>query len=239
MNSTHPKLNGTLVGGADETGRGPVIGPMVLCVAISEKDQEQELRKIGVKDSKLLTPEKREELAPILKDMCHIHLVKITAKELNTLMKQKISLNEIESMWIADAMKDIEPDIVKRLDKIYVDAPDPDASRFTKRIISHLPLNAPICSKIHSSHKADVIYPVTGAASIVAKVVRDQEIEKIKIELGCNFGTGYSHDAATIKCVEENIDNPILKKYLRSEWATTKNIIAKMKYTTKQVKLDL
>lgn len=238
MNSTHPKLNGTLVGGADETGRGPVIGPMVLCVAIFEKDRERELRKIGVKDSKLLTPEKREELAPILKDMCHLHLVKITAKELNTLMKQKISLNEIEAMWIADAMKGIEPDIVKRLDKIYVDAPDPDASRFTKRIISHLPLNTPICNKIHSSHKADVIYPVTGAASIVAKVVRDQEIEKIKIELGCNFGTGYSHDAATIKCVEENIDNPILKKYLRTEWATTKNIIAKMKYTTKQVKLD-
>jgi ribonuclease HII len=239
MNSIHAKLKGTLVGGADEAGRGPVLGPLVLCVAIYEKDREHELRQIGVKDSKLLSPEKREELAPMLRDICHLHVIKITAKELNTMMKQKISLNEIEAMKVAEAMAGIEPDIVKRLDKVYIDAPDPDASRFTKRIISHLPLHAPIGSKIHSSHKADVIYPIAGAASIVAKVTRDQEIEKIKTELGCNFGTGYSHDAATIKCVEENIDNPILKKYLRTEWATTKNIIAKMRYTTKQVKLDL
>ncbi|VVB74008.1 Ribonuclease HII [uncultured archaeon] len=239
MNSVHAKLNGILVGGADEAGRGPVIGPLVLCVAIYEKDREHELRQIGVRDSKLLSPAKREELAPILRDMCHLHVQKITAKEINALMKKDVSLNEIEAMWIADAMKGIEPDIVKRLDKIYVDAPDPDANRFTARIKSHLPPKAPIAMKLHSSHKADVIYPVAGAASIIAKVTRDQEIERIKEELGCDFGTGYSHDAATIKCVEENIDNPILKKYLRTEWATTKNIIARMKYTTKQVKLDL
>ena len=48
--------------GIDEAGRGPVIGPLVMCgVSIKEED-EKELVKLKVKDSKLLTKEKREQL---------------------------------------------------------------------------------------------------------------------------------------------------------------------------------
>ena len=50
MKSIHLKLNGAFIGGADEAGRGAVIGPMVLCVAICEKEKEPFLKSLGVRD---------------------------------------------------------------------------------------------------------------------------------------------------------------------------------------------
>lgn len=219
--------------------KGPVIGPLVICLAVCKQESEQQLRSIGVKDSKLLSPEKREELAPEVKGICDVHVVKITAKEINKFMREGVSLNDVEAMYLADLIKEIDKKKLSQIEKIVLDSPDPEAVRFSHRVQKYLPATVDVKGKLYSSHKADVLFPIVSAASIIAKTVRDAEIEKIKKELGCNFGTGYSHDAATIKCMEENIDNPILKKYLRTEWATTKNMIARLKYKTKQVRLDL
>jgi ribonuclease HII len=220
-----------LVAGVDEAGRGPVIGPMVMAITVIDKEKEGYLKSIGVKDSKMLSPRQREDL---MKDICHhckCHVVKITAKQLNEWMKVR-SLNQIEADAAADLIFHL-PELDK-VETIYIDSPDPVARKFVWR----MNLNKKIKEKIHASHKADVIFPICSAASIVAKTTRDAEIEKIKKELGCNFNTGYSHDPATIKCLEENINNPILRKYLRMEWSTTKNMIQKLKFKTKQVKLD-
>ncbi|MCK4248124.1 MAG: ribonuclease HII, partial [Methanomicrobia archaeon] len=47
-----------MIVGVDEAGRGCVIGPLVICGVGAEK-----ITIDGIKDSKLLTPEKREKLA--------------------------------------------------------------------------------------------------------------------------------------------------------------------------------
>jgi ribonuclease HII len=220
-----------LVAGVDEAGRGPVIGPLVIAITSIEEDKEQYLKSIGIKDSKMLTPERREELVKEICHLCKCHVVKITAKQLNSWMKVK-SLNQIEADAAADLIFHM-PELDK-VGTIYIDSPDPVARKFVWR----MNLNKDIKEKIHASHKADVIFPICSAASIVAKTTRDAEIEKIKKELGCNFRTGYSHDADTIKCLEENINNPILRKYLRMEWKTTKHLLERLKFKTKQVKLD-
>jgi ribonuclease HII len=48
-----------LIAGVDEAGRGPLAGPVVAAAVIFDPDQ----RMRGLRDSKLLTPEAREELA--------------------------------------------------------------------------------------------------------------------------------------------------------------------------------
>lgn len=49
--------------GADEAGKGPVIGSMFVSGLVIEEDQLFDLAGIGVKDSKQLNPARREMLA--------------------------------------------------------------------------------------------------------------------------------------------------------------------------------
>ncbi|MFH1285230.1 MAG: ribonuclease HII, partial [Candidatus Micrarchaeota archaeon] len=175
-----------LIAGADEAGRGCVIGPLVLCIAYCKKEDEQKLKKMGAKDSKELSPSRREELKPMIEKICKFSLISITARELNELMNT-YSLNEIEAMKIGEALTSLEKD---KISAIYVDSPDTVKERFTKRITKYYKGSA----KIVSDHKADAKYPIVSAASILAKTARDSAIESIKKELNYDFNSGYTSD---------------------------------------------
>ena len=49
--------------GIDEAGRGPAIGPLVVCALAMPESEKEVLKSIGVKDSKKITRKKREEMA--------------------------------------------------------------------------------------------------------------------------------------------------------------------------------
>ncbi|MHA1364724.1 MAG: hypothetical protein ACTSP1_19720 [Candidatus Freyarchaeota archaeon] len=51
------------IAGVDEAGRGPVLGPIVIAGVLMREEDIPELVKLGVKDSKMLQPQKRETLA--------------------------------------------------------------------------------------------------------------------------------------------------------------------------------
>ncbi|PIT85688.1 ribonuclease HII, partial [Candidatus Micrarchaeota archaeon CG10_big_fil_rev_8_21_14_0_10_59_7] len=99
--------------------------------------------------------------------------------------------------------------------------------KFAHRLYKYLPQKL----KIVSENKADYKYVVVGAASVIAKERRDDEIEKIKRELRCDFGNGYSHDKATIRFLTRHKDDPALQRHIRHEWATAKRICGKGKQT--------
>lgn len=111
-----------LVGGIDEARRGPVIGPMTICLALATRENEEKLRVMGVKDSKLLTPAQRERLAVEIRKLCKIHLAKVTAKHLNEQMKLK-SLNAIEADYMTELIKGIPKKDWGELELIYIDVP--------------------------------------------------------------------------------------------------------------------
>jgi len=201
-----------LVAGTDEAGRGCVMGPLVICVAVIEKEKEAELKAIGARDSKLLTPGQRKSLYKKIKSLCkESKCIHITAGELNELMPHH-SLNEIEAMKIAelfDKMK-AEPE------QMVVDSPDNNVHMFEKRLMRHAKKKTDFLCE----HKADAKHPIVSAASIIAKVERDSEIDRIKGELGHDFNSGYSSDPKTIVFLRANIDRPEVKKYVRMRWST-------------------
>ncbi|MFA6036369.1 MAG: ribonuclease HII [Candidatus Micrarchaeia archaeon] len=205
-----------LVAGADEAGRGCVLGPLVIAVAVAKEEAAAGLKAAGVKDSKLLSASARERLALLVRKECGVLVEKITAEELNVLMKKKVSLNEIEAMRIARMLAKLGEDVKA----VYVDSPDTDPKRFEKRIRKYH--DAPFA--IVSEHKADFRYPIVGAASIVAKVERDAEIERIKKIVGYDFNSGYSSDEVTIEYLKKNLHNPKLRPYIRMEWKTVVNM---------------
>ena len=64
---------------------------------------------------------------------------------------------------------------------------------------------------------------VTGAASIIAKVTRDFEIEKIDKNMSFSIGSGYPSDPVTKIAVEKMILGNFPHEQLRWSWKTVKD----------------
>ena len=65
-----------MICGIDEAGRGPIIGNLVMAGVVLDADGEKKLQKFGVKDSKLLSKEKREVLYDVILEVCEDHCIK-------------------------------------------------------------------------------------------------------------------------------------------------------------------
>jgi len=201
-----------MIAGADEAGRGCVIGPLVIAVAVAKEEAAKRLRRAGVRDSKLLSASARKRLAVKVRRECGVLVDMVTAEELNRLMGRRISLNEIEAMRIAKMFMKLGEGVRAA----YVDSPDTEPERFERRIRRYY--NAPFA--VMCENKADFKYPIVGAASIIAKVERDAEIERIKRIVGFDFNSGYSSDAVTVAYLKKNLHKPELQPFIRKEWET-------------------
>lgn len=219
-----------LVSGVDEAGRGSVIGPLVIAgVSLEEKDLPK-LVDIGVKDSKLLSPQKRETLAKQIRELAlNCHVVSLSPVEIDQVVetgKRLHRLNRFEAQAMARVITILKPEVV------YVDAADVLADRFGEHIAENLDFKL----KIVSEHKADITYPIVSAASIIAKVERDMEISVLQKKHG-NIGCGYPSDSKTIKFLGDWIRKfGSYPDFVRKSWKTSKRV--KRESDTRQKKLQ-
>lgn len=218
-----------LVAGIDEAGRGPMIGPMVVCGVVFDTESIQQLEALGVKDSKLLTPTRREELNERITDLAEKIVIKsIPAAEIDDTRKRGISLNEIELNAFVSIINELQPS------EVFVDAADVDADRFGRQIMERCAL-APDC-KVISEHRADITYPVVSAASILAKVERDRQVKELHAIHG-DFGSGYPSDSISVQFIQSVVsDTGDVPNIVRRTWSPVQDIILEAK--TKQSQLD-
>lgn len=208
-----------LIAGVDEAGRGCVIGPLVVAGVAVETENLPLLSKLGVKDSKLLSPKKREELyLEILKLTITFHTIKVAPCEIDKAVESKRKLhklNRLEAQTMAQIIEFLKPD------EVYVDAADVFEERFGRHIQECLTIKP----KIVARHKADRTYQVVSAASIIAKVQRDQEIANLHVKYG-DFGSGYLTDEKTMlfinQWLEKNKDYP---DCIRKSWKPAKKAL--------------
>jgi ribonuclease HII len=198
--------------------KGPVIGPLVVAGVIF-KDETQ-LINMNVRDSKKITPKRREFLAKHIKKLAlKYEILVIPAKDIDD-MRKVMTLNEIEVNAFTSVIKKLKPEVC------YVDSADVNEERFGKDISANLSFKAEIISK----HKADDIYPIVGAASILAKTKRDEEIriieQKLREKLDMPLGSGYPADPITQKFLITWLDKygkfPI---HVRYSWKTTQALL--------------
>jgi len=196
--------------GIDEAGRGPVIGPMVIAGYCIDEEKIQLLKSLGVRDSKELTRKQREEICDeIIKLTDKYKYIIIGPKTIDHYVyKNRLNYLEFENM--VKIIEEIKPNTV------IIDSPLVN----TKKVIEYIKNNLKINVEIIAENKADKNYPVVSAASIIAKVIRDKEIDKIEKKININFGSGYPSDERTIKAIKENYE--ILKDYIRESWMTVK-----------------
>lgn len=189
---------------------------MVLCGVVVEEKQQHKLEEIGAKDSKQLTKKQRESLLKKIKDTAKSHyIIIVEPKEIDeALESNSLNLNKLEAVKMAEIINYLRPD------KVIIDCPSNNIKQFVIYVKKHL-IHKKV--EIKAEHKADANYPLVGAASILAKVTRDAEIEKIKKRIGIEFGSGYPADPKTDKFLKENFEK--YPEIFRKTWASHKRLV--------------
>ncbi|MFQ6117198.1 MAG: ribonuclease HII [Candidatus Bipolaricaulia bacterium] len=195
--------------GIDEAGRGPVIGPMVVA-AVLTTDQD-ELRRLDVRDSKALSRKRRGELAPQIARVARVRAIVIPATELEE------NLNDIELGAMTELIGELAPELV------YFDVPahPRGVERFRRRLRELIGSGPELIGENHADNR----WPVVAAASIIAKVRRDEEVLRLREKYG-DFGWGYPSEPKTREFLErwyrEHGDFP---PCVRRKWKTARRLV--------------
>lgn len=147
MSQFESSLEG-LLAGVDEVGRGPLAGPVVAAAVILDPDNPIE----GLADSKKLTEKRRELLFPLIKERA---LAWCIARASESEIDQ---LNILQASLLA--MRRAVMGLTQKPDGVLVDGNRcPDLPYPSEAVV-----------------KGDSLVPAISAASILAKVVRDNEM---------------------------------------------------------------
>lgn len=176
---------------------------MVIAGVLIEDSDEHLLKELGAKDSKLLSPKQREELFDkIINLVKSYHVEIITPKEIdNAVDSENSNLNDLEALNFAKCINKLNPETA------IIDCPSTNIKAYT----AHLQTYLKVKSKLQCEHKADLNHAVCSAASIIAKVTRDREIEKIQKNIKEPIGSGYPADTIT-------------KEFLKNNWSKHQSI---------------
>ena len=199
--------------GVDDAGRGSMIGPMVIAGISIEKKNIPKLRKLGVRDSKKLSPKKRELLyKQIVKLVDDYHVIRIPPRTIDKYVFEH-NLNHLEAKKMAEVISNLNPDLS------YVDSCDVNAARFGREI-SDLSKK----SKVKSYHYADSRFVVVSAASIIAKVSRDRSIMRLNKTI--NLVSGYPSDKKSVNYVKKVVSSKkSLPTSIRKSWKPVQKIL--------------
>lgn len=215
-----------MISGADEAGKGPVLGPLVVAGVTLKEDSKLVTYKI--RDSKKISPRRRRYLASIIDEIAlKKEIIVITAKDIDD-MRKVMTMNEIMVNAFSSVIKKLKPEIC------YVDSADVNENRFRDNILSNLSFKPEIISK----HKADDIYPIVGAASIIAKTYRDELVKRIEFDLrkkmDVPLGSGYPADPLTQRFLKKWVNRyGKLPPHTRRSWNTSKKIM--MNFSNKKL----
>ncbi|XP_064406843.1 ribonuclease H2 subunit A-like isoform X2 [Halichondria panicea] len=214
--------------GIDEAGRGPVLGPMVYGAAFCPVSKKQQVKDLGVADSKVLKEHQRDKLFKDINSSGEYIGWKVEVLSPNhisnsMLQRTKYSLNALSHDAAIGLIRRTLADGVK-LTEVYVDTVG-DPGKYEAKLSDLFPQLSITVAK-----KADALYPIVSAASICAKVIRDECLKRWKFveeEFGdSDLGSGYPADPNTKSWLGRNID-PVFgyPTVVRFSWATCQTIL--------------
>lgn len=155
------------IGGVDEVGRGPLIGPVVAACVVLPKDFVLE----GLTDSKKLSEKKRDKFYEYIKENALAYGIGIISPE----VIDEVNIYEASKLAMIEAINEVRKQI--SLEHVLIDAMPLDLDIETTSII-----------------KGDAKSISIAAASVIAKVTRDKmmyELDKKYPEYGFSKHKGY------------------------------------------------
>ena len=180
------------VAGVDEVGRGPLAGPVVAAAVILPANR----RIRGLKDSKLLTPDQRETLFPVIQDAAEAVGIGIVEAPII----DQINILEATRRAMLEALSklSVPPDLVLI-----------DAIRLPTLTIEQQPII-----------KGDRLSATIAAASIIAKVTRDRlmlEYDQVYPEYGFARHKGYATEEH-LQAIDRFGPCPIHRRTFHGVW---------------------
>ncbi len=200
-----------IVIGVDEAGRGSLVGELIVAAVAVPIDLLEDLKEIGVKDSKLLSPDQREELYRTISRRLVFSVSSIKPREIDHENINVLTSNALY-MNLSRIFKRVDPESVERIviDKFGSVPKIKVAVRKTG-----------YRGKIIVEEKADFKYPEVAAASIIAKYVRDSRIKVLSSLYGVR-GSGYPSDPRTVEWLQEVLARGNPPPIIRFSWGTLK-----------------
>ncbi len=199
--------------GIDEAGRGSVLGPLVVGGFLVGEEDLPRLAGLGAKDSKLLRPRVRREVYRRLATVGRRFSTAAAPEEIDRAVRHH-ELNLLEARLFGRLVRRARPG------RVVVDACDPVAARFGRRVADAAGGIAPVVAR----HHADRDEPVVAAASVVAKVRRDHAVAVLARRLRRDLGSGYPSDPRTVAVVREALAGPDRPAWIRLSWATAERL---------------
>lgn len=205
--------------GVDEAGKGPVLGSM-FAAAVRVVDETS--LPSDVDDSKRLTAERRERLVDELRSAAELSLA-VAEVPVDRIDDPATDMNGLTVAAQVGALSKVaRPDDVVRCD-----ASDVDAERFGRRVARRLAASDVEPVDVRAEHRADERHAVVGAASVVAKVARDDHVAALSEAYG-DLGSGYPSDPRTAAFLERYVDDHGgLPDCARASWRTSERVLAK------------
>ncbi|XP_012665633.1 ribonuclease H2 subunit A isoform X2 [Otolemur garnettii] len=180
--------------GVDEAGRGPVLGPMVYAICYCPLSHLADLEALKVADSKTLSESERNRLFAKMeedRDFVGWALDVLSPNLISTSMlgRVKYNLNSL-SHDTATALIQYALDQGVKVSQVFVDTVGMPET-YQKRLQQCFP-----GIKVTVKAKADSLYSVVSAASICAKVARDQAVRNWRFverlqDFDADYGSGY------------------------------------------------
>ena len=205
--------------GTDEAGRGSIVGPLVIGSVLLDKRGADRLKGLGVKDSKKLSPGRREKLAPAIEEISLAHMVTyVTPWNVDKYVRRRrkyTTLNRLEAEVVAIHLRQLRPSVA------YLDSPYPIPKVYRDMVRN---LVGEMSVRIVSENRAESAHIEVAAASVLAKVRRDEIIGELGLKLG-DFGSGYPSDPRTRKFILELLSKGEKQPFIRWSWKTIDRLL--------------
>ena len=221
--------------GVDEAGKGPALGPMIAAAVAADPAGLP----ADVDDSKRVAPARREEMAAALEADADV-AVGVARVEPAEIDRPETDMNTLTVRGQARAVRaaldalPVGPDGPIR---VVADAGDTSEERFARRLGDFISDGgeaepradgAPPAGDVTAAHGADEDDPVVGAASVVAKVVRDAAMADLDAAYPAHdLGSGYPSDPTTRAFLAAYVrDHGTLPDCARASWSTCEDALA-------------
>ncbi len=204
--------------GLDESGKGDYFGPLVIGAVYVDEQTEQQLKTLGVRDSKLLTDNRMLVMAEEIKALCPSFVVPIEPKRYNQLYDKIHNLNRLLAWGHAWALENM-------LDKVSCDLAIIDQFADESYVLKALREKGRQITLVQQIHAEKDI--AVAAASILARARFVQQLEQLSRRVGKTLPKG-SSDPAIVTIGREIVTQygkDILAEIAKLHFKTTELIL--------------